>query len=86
MREKITLIEKEMENMENSQCNNINNRKLKALYTNLNELYDKKIKGAQIRSKAKWIESGEKNTKYFLNLEKQNQTSNVIKELNTDSM
>lgn len=36
------------------------NGKLKALYTTLNELYDKKIKGAQIRSKAKWIESGEK--------------------------
>lgn len=40
------------------------------LQTQLNELYHKKAKGAQIKSRAKWINEGEKNTKYFLGLEK----------------
>ena len=30
------------------------------------------MKGLQIRSKTKWVEEGEKLTKYFLNLEKCN--------------
>ena len=42
-----------------------------------------KTKGAQIRSKAKWVNEGEKNTKFFLGLEKSHQTFNVIKELKT---
>ena len=35
--------------------------------------HTKKTKGIILRSKAKWVEEGEKNTKYFLNLEKRNQ-------------
>ena len=31
---------------------------------------EQKVKGAIIRSKARWVEYGEKNTRYFLNLEK----------------
>lgn len=42
MREKIILIEKEIETIERSQYNNIDYGKLKTLYTTLNELYDKK--------------------------------------------
>ena len=34
--------------------------------------------GYQIRSKAEWIEKGEKNTAYFLNLEKYRQSKNAI--------
>ena len=40
-----------------------------------------KTKGAILRSKAKWIEEGEQNTKYFLNLEKRNYNSTYIKKL-----
>ena len=29
-----------------------------------------KARGAMIRSKCKWVEEGERNTRYFLNLEK----------------
>ena len=47
----------------------------------LNEIYDSKTKGIQIRSKAKWIENGEK---YFLGLERQHQCHNVIKELKSN--
>lgn len=38
--------------------------------------------GAIIRAKAKWVEDGEKNTKYFMNLEKKNYTNKVISQLN----
>ena len=35
-------------------------------------------KGAQIRSRVKWIEEGEKSTKYVFNLEKSNRVNNTI--------
>ena len=35
-------------------------------------------KASQIRSKAQYVEEGEKNTAYFLSLEKQRQISNTI--------
>ena len=44
----------------------INMNKKRDLENHLNNLYDKKSKGAQIRSRAKWVNEGEKNTKYFL--------------------
>lgn len=40
-----------------------------------------KAKAAQIRARAQWVESGEKSTKFFLGLEKHNQTSNSIKSI-----
>ena len=51
----------------------------------LDELYNSKAKGSQVRSRAKWINDGEKNTKFFLGLEKSHQTSNVIDELKIDN-
>jgi hypothetical protein len=36
----------------------------------LSKIYSDKAKGAQIRSRIKWVEEGEKNTKFFLGLEK----------------
>ena len=44
----------------------------------LDSLYEKKAKGYQIRSRAAWVELGEKSTKYFLGLEKSRQTNKVI--------
>ena len=38
-----------------------------------------KTNGIILRSKAKWVENGEKNTKYFLNLEKRNYNIKYIK-------
>jgi hypothetical protein len=37
--------------------------------------------GAQIRSRVQWVEQGEKNTKYFLGLEKNRQTRKTINSL-----
>ena len=44
-----------------------------------------KTRGAAIRSRAKWIEEGEKNQKYFLNLEKSRGSSNTITLLNSEA-
>ena len=38
----------------------------------LQHWYDKKGKGAIFRSKLRWVEQGEKPTKYFFNLEAKN--------------
>ena len=37
--------------------------------------------GSQIRSRVQWVEQGEKNTKYFLGLEKTRQTRKTINSL-----
>ena len=37
-----------------------------------------KTRGAQVRSRSRWIEEGEKNTKYFLNLEKFRGNANTL--------
>jgi len=44
----------------------------------LKEIYDLRGKEAIFRSKTKWIEEGEKPTKYFLNLEKRNYEKKTI--------
>ena len=44
-----------------------------------------KTRGAAIRSRTKWIEQGEKNLKYFLNLEKSRASSNTITSLNSNA-
>ncbi|KAJ8033626.1 hypothetical protein HOLleu_23935 [Holothuria leucospilota] len=40
--------------------------------------YDQKLQGTIIRSRARWVEQGERNTRYFLNLEKRNKSNNTI--------
>lgn len=51
---------------------------LHSLQNQLDNLYIEKAKGAFIRSKAKWIEQGEKNSSYFYSLEKRRQTKKCI--------
>jgi len=47
-------------------------RNIETYQNEMDELMENKTKGSIIRSKAKWSEFREKNTKYFLNLEKRN--------------
>ena len=54
---------------------------LNKLQTKLDEMYITKAKGAYIRSRARWIEEGQKNTAYFCHLEKRRQEYN-----STDSL
>ena len=42
------------------------------LKAKLQKLSNKKVKGTILHSKARWYENGEKNSKYFLHLEKRN--------------
>ena len=43
----------------------------------LEQIYNQKEKGAQIRSREKWVELGEQNNSYSLGLEKQRQVKNL---------
>ena len=47
----------------------------------LKRITEQKVKGAIIRSKARWVEYGEKNTRYFLNLEKRRGEKKSINKL-----
>ena len=43
-----------------------------------------KAKGAQIRSRIKWIEAGERNTAFLLNLEKSNFKKTIMSRIVND--
>ena len=47
----------------------------------LDNLYEITTKGYHVRSRAKWVESGEKSTGYFVGLEKSRQSANCITSL-----
>ena len=65
--------------------NSGNLEELECLQTEYDQLYDYITQGAIIRTRATWYEMGEKNNKYFLNLENSNKTkSSVRKILTTD--
>lgn len=58
-----------------------NEIKLKRLKEEIDDAYINMAKGAFIRSKAKWLELGERNSSYFFALEKRNQKRNNISAL-----
>ena len=84
LKSRIQNIEKDIERIENSHYTQINMIKKKDLEDELDKLYEYKSKGAQIRSRAKWIDEGEKNTSYFLRLENKHQSHNVINTIRKD--
>ena len=47
-------------------------------------MHEHRTKGAIVRSKTRWVEHGEKNTKYSLNLEKRNSAVKVIHKMKSD--
>lgn len=55
-------------------------QELHTLQNRLDVIYLEKAKGAFVRSKAKWIEQGEKNSSYFYSLEKRRQTKKMYHE------
>ena len=59
--------------------------KIKQKKVELEEIYDNQIQGVILRSKARWVESGEKNTKYFAELEKRHFESRVIHRLKVNN-
>ena len=63
---------------------------LNTVKSELKAIRNKKIRGSIIRTKAKWVEDGEKPSKYFLNLEKRNyvnkQISRIVRKDDTVAM
>ena len=51
------------------------------LKAELKSIYEEKGKQAMFRAKCRWVENGERPTKYFLNLEKRNYNKKTISEL-----
>ncbi len=54
------------------------------IHFQINELYLDLAKGAFIRSRAKWLEEGERNSSYFFALEKRNGKRKSLSALNID--
>ena len=52
--------------------------------TELENIYDKKAEGAEIRSKCEWYQHGEKPAKFFFNLEKQKAINTTVRHLIDD--
>ena len=81
LQKRLDVIDKSISNS----CDNQNiEDKLKEfdkLKNEFNRLYEIKGKGAIFRSKARWVEYGEKPTKYFFNMEKKSYNKIVISEL-----
>ena len=55
--------------LDNNSCTN-NIEKIKNVKKKIDKWYEHQCKGAFVRSRARWLEFGEKSTKYFLQLEK----------------
>ena len=83
-----TISTNEIKNLESKitklEAENSNDKKLDHAKKRLEKLYMEKASGSQIRSRINCIENGEKNNKYFLNLEKQRQSQKTIKEVRID--
>ncbi len=54
---------------------------LATLQNDLDNIYEEKASGAFVRSRRKWMEAGEKNTKYFFILEKRNREITSVNKL-----
>ena len=76
--ELLNRIENLENNLDNNETNFLEYQHTKAEWE---DIQTEKGIGAIVRSKAKWAEYGEKNSKYFLNLEKRNYNSKYIKKV-----
>ena len=56
-------------------------KEYKHLKTELRHIYEERAEGAIFCSKVRWIQEGEKPTKYFFNLERKNFNKKIISEL-----
>ena len=74
-------IDKKEQELINSNYNYRIMRERDELVNNLHSMIEIQNRGAQIRSRAKWIEDGEKCTKYFFSLERKHNMNNTIKQL-----
>ena len=81
-------ITKQLEILDRNICDNFNSpdiarilKEYEDLKTELQSIYNEKGRAAIFRSKCRWVEKGERPTKYFFNLEKRNYNRKTITEL-----
>ena len=81
----------EIENLETKTQNTVNIDTLQRLKIEvdskraiLNEIIDNRINGKIIRAKAQYVESNDKNSKYFSSLEKKRSEGKILKQLNVN--
>ena len=74
-------LESELKKLDNNLENSENLRKYESLKKDLELIYDHTAEGVRLRSKCDCHEPGEKSTKFFLNLEKQQGNQNRIRKL-----
>ena len=71
--------------IDKSSCNDKNKsnlvQKVENIENEIGKLYNEKIKGNRIRARVKWVEEEEKNSAYFLGIEKSRQSSKTITQL-----
>ena len=78
------ILVKEIEELEqNNQMGN-NSNTIDEKRTDLESLRREKLQGIMVRSKAQWVEEGEKPTRYFCNLESRNYLNKTIKKIEVD--
>ena len=77
MKELVTLEQKLSKNPSDENLTAEHNLKKKRY----EEIIEEEVRGIRIRCGLKWIEEGERNTKFFLSLEKRRSAQNTIKEL-----
>ncbi|KAJ8028516.1 hypothetical protein HOLleu_30774 [Holothuria leucospilota] len=73
------------ENIKANKYPDYDTTRLKLLEDELTDIIANEIEGALIRSKVKWIEEGEKSTKFFFNLEKSRQKKKVMRQILKDN-
>ena len=78
----IALLEKQLDNAGNSNPSyHIVAERIFTLKKELENIFEYRTKGAIIRSKSQWYNEGEKNSSYFLNLEKRHCKQGTISQL-----
>ena len=83
-RAKLNELEEKLQNC-TKKCDNDPSRQnvedLECLQAEYDQRYDFITQGAIVRSRATWYEKGEKNNKYFLNLEKSNKNKSCLRKI-----
>ena len=76
----INILEEQTANIDATDCQNVWSE-LEKKRRELETIIEYQTKGAILRSKSRWYNEGEKNTKYFLNLEKRHCKQGTITQL-----
>ena len=92
VRKRETVIKEQLDELDKKICNsqNLDNidpilKQYDELKKELQQQYNNKGKAAIFRSKCRWLEEGEKATKYFFNLEKRNYNRKTINEIKLEN-